>query len=152
MYNDVSSYRSDLRYIWGIHSRYVCIHTNWFVNIFCGLSNIPGWQSSTLNDRISIIAYVRFLNVGPVHEIQLQPISNSHYQFWYFDLSLIPLKRRKWTQKKTLFVMQCRAVARSENPEGRGAHSTVVGMICPPGWDRVNCLAQKPGGGVALWG
>ena len=42
--------------------------------MFWGLSNIPGWQSSTLNDEISIIAYVQFLNVGHVHEIQLQPI------------------------------------------------------------------------------
>ena len=25
----------------------------------------------------------------------------------------------------------------------RGACSTVVGIICPPGWDRVNCLAKN---------
>ena len=24
-----------------------------------------------------------------------------------------------------------------------GARSTVVGKICPPGWDRVSCLAKK---------
>ena len=42
--------------------------------MFWGLSNIPGWQSSTLNDEISIIAYVQFLNVEHVHEIQMQPI------------------------------------------------------------------------------
>ena len=37
-----------------------------------------------------------------------------------------------------------RAVARSENLGG--SCSTVVGIICPPGWDRVNCLAnlKKP--------
>ena len=28
-----------------------------------------------------------------------------------------------------------------------GAGSTVVGIICPPGWDRVNCLAKNWGGG-----
>ena len=27
----------------------------------------------------------------------------------------------------------------------RGAGSTVVGIICPPGWDRVNCLAKNWG-------
>ena len=27
-----------------------------------------------------------------------------------------------------------------------GARSTVVGIICPPGWDRVNCLAKNWGG------
>ena len=26
---------------------------------------------------------------------------------------------------------------------GGGACSTVVGIICPPGWDRVNCLAKN---------
>jgi hypothetical protein len=30
-----------------------------------------------------------------------------------------------------------------------GALSTVVGIICPPGWDRVNCLAQNWEGGPA---
>ena len=40
MHNDFPTYRLDLRYIWGIHSRYVCIHTNWFVNMFWELSNI----------------------------------------------------------------------------------------------------------------
>ena len=34
-----------------------------------------------------------------------------------------------------------RPVARSENPGG--ARSTVVGIICPPGWDRVNCSAKN---------
>ena len=28
---------------------------------------------------------------------------------------------------------------------GGGAWSTVVGIICPPGWDRVNCLAKNWG-------
>ena len=35
----------------------------------------------------------------------------------------------------------CRAVARSENPKGGGAHTTGVGIICPAGWDKVNCSA-----------
>ena len=26
-----------------------------------------------------------------------------------------------------------------------GARSTVVGIICPPGWDRINCLAKNWG-------
>ena len=42
--------------------------------MFWRLSNIPEWQSSTLDDEISIIAYVQFLNVEHVYEIQLQPI------------------------------------------------------------------------------
>jgi hypothetical protein len=41
---------------------------------------------------------------------------------------------------------------------GGGARSTVVGIICPPGWDTVNCLAKNWGGSpapplaTALWG
>ena len=29
--------------------------------------------------------------------------------------------------------------------KSEGASNTVVGIICPPGWDRVNCLAKKLG-------
>ena len=35
-----------------------------------------------------------------------------------------------------------RTVARSKNPGG-GAFNTVVGIICPPGWDRVRLVCQK---------
>ena len=41
-------------------------------------------------------------------------------------------------QFRTIYVL--RAVARSENT---GAWITVVGIICPPGWDRVNGLAKN---------
>ena len=31
-----------------------------------------------------------------------------------------------------------RSVGRFENPEGGGANSKIVGLICPPGWIMVN--------------
>ena len=41
----------------------------------------------------------------------------------------------------SIFLASChvlsRAVAMSENPGG--ACSTGMGLICPPGWDRMNC-------------
>ena len=35
--------------------------------------------------------------------------------------------------------------ARGKVWKSGGARSTVVGIICPPGWDRVNCLAKNWG-------
>ena len=60
--------------------------------------------------------------------------------FWEENLTLFLLNKYKYLQMSE---QGRRKVWKS----GGGACSTVVGIICPPGWDRVNCFAKNWGGG-----
>ena len=61
-----------------------------------------------------------------------------------------PLKFPHLSRKKNIgspMVLASLRQARRKVWNFGGARSTVVVTICPPGWDRVNCLAKKRGGG-----
>ena len=54
--------------------------------------------------------------------------------------------RKKGTKERSKKDYRTKKVAgSSQGLKIRGARSTVVGIICPPGWDKVNCLAKNWG-------
>ena len=55
---------------------------------------------------------------------------------WVRNIHIECSKQVKWNS----YFQALRKVCKS----GGGACSTMVGIICPPSWDRVNCLAQPP--------